>query len=150
MKTNGQLNSNTALDRQKTAAVATDVLRVVIPYTTPELTRTALHHAGTSTGLGVWVTLIDVQVVPFPCPMDQPPINKKYSQHRLEELLRETGLNGHTSVLYTRDLAQGFRQALGSNSLVILAGKKRWWPTRQKRLARDLSKAGHQVMLLQT
>jgi hypothetical protein len=51
-------------------------------------------------------------------------------------------------VLYARDWLEAFRKALEPKSLVILATKKRWWPTRQDKLARALAKAGHQVMLL--
>jgi hypothetical protein len=50
--------------------------------------------------------------------------------------------------LYTRDWLDGFRKALPPRSLVFLATKHRWWPTREKRLARALLKAGHHVMLL--
>jgi hypothetical protein len=50
--------------------------------------------------------------------------------------------------LYTRDWLDGFRHALPPRSLIVLATKHRWWPTREKRLARALLRAGHHVMLL--
>src|SRR6516165_6088260 len=55
--------------------MTTDVLWVVIPYTSPELTEAALRHAGACTDLNVHVSLVDIQVVPFPCPLDHPPID---------------------------------------------------------------------------
>jgi hypothetical protein len=124
------------------------VLRMVIPYMTPELTRAALRHAGVCSDLDVHVILVDIQVVPFSCPLDQPPIDKKFSERRLNELLRESGLPGRATVLYTRDWLEGFKRVLEPGSLVIMALKKRWWPTREEKLARMLIKAGHQVMLL--
>ena len=124
------------------------VLQVVIPFTTPELTCAALRHAGVCSDLDVHVVLVDVQVVPFPCPLEQPPVDQKFSRRRLAELLKETGLPGQAAVLYTRDWLEGFRQVLEPGSLVILATGKRWWPTREHKLARALIKAGHQVMLL--
>jgi hypothetical protein len=120
----------------------------VIPYTTPELTRAALRHAGVCTDLNVHVSLVDIQVVPFSCPLDQPPIDKEFSRRRLCNLFAQTGLLGRTDVLYARDWFEGFRRVLEPQSLVILATKKRWWRTREDKLARALLKAGHQVMLL--
>ena len=126
----------------------TGVLRAVIPYTTTELTEAALRHAGACSDLNVQVSLVDVQVVPFPCPLDQPPINEEFSRGRLRDLLGKSALPGRADVSYARDWLEGFRRVLEPQSLVILATRKRWWRTREDKLARALLKAGHQVMLL--
>jgi hypothetical protein len=128
--------------------MTTDVLWVVIPYTSPELTEAALRHAGACTDLNVHVSLVDIQVVPFPCPLDHPPIDKEFSRQRLCDLLAQSGLPGRADVLYARNWVEGFRRVLPAQSLVMLGGKKRWWPTREDKLARGLLKVGHQVMLL--
>src|ERR1700680_1290804 len=98
MKINYQANSIKVAPRRIDDAshyvqpeVTPGVLRVVIPYTTPELTQAALRHAGVCSDLNVQVSLVDVQVVPYPCAIDQPPINKKYSSSRLEKLFQESG-----------------------------------------------------------
>lgn len=124
------------------------VLCIVVPYTTPQLTRAALRHSAVCGDLDIQVCLVDVQVVPFPRPLDEPPIDKEFSERRLHDLFRESGLSGQISVLYARDLLEGYRRMLEPKSFVVLVTKKRWWPTRERRLARALSKAGHQVMLL--
>jgi hypothetical protein len=121
---------------------------MVVPFTTPELTRAALRHAGVCSDLDVHVALVDIQVVPFPCSLDLPPVDQKFSRRRLAELLKETNLPGRAAVLYTRDWLEGFKRVLEPGSLVVLATKRRWWPTREEKLARALIKAGHQVMLL--
>ena len=136
------------IDQRGPSGIGTGVLWVVIPFTTPELTRVALRHAGVCSDLDVHVALVDIQVVPFPCPLDQPPINREFSERRLQQLLKESRLPGHAAVLYTRDWLETFGKVLEPKSLVILATQKRWWPTRQQKLARALTKAGHQVMLL--
>src|SRR5262245_60445212 len=123
-------------------------LTVVIPYTTPELTKAALRHAGVCTDLNVHVSLVDIQIVPFPCPLDQPPIDKEFSEQRLRDLLMESQLPGSAEVLYARDWLDGFRRVLEPKSLVILGTKRRWLRTREEKLARALVNEGHQVMLL--
>jgi len=124
----------------------TSGLRVVVPYTTPELTRTALRHAAASGDLGIHVCLVDLQVIPFPAAESM--IDEEFSEHRLDELLKESGVPGIAVVFYTADWFQGFKKILQPESLVVLATKKTWWPTREKKLARMLRRAGHQVILL--
>jgi hypothetical protein len=136
------------IDQPRPSDVTTGVLWVVIPYTTPELTQAALRHAGVCTDLHVHVSLVDIQVVPFPCPLDQSPSDRESSEQRLRDLFGQSGLPGRTHVLYARDWLEGFRCVLEPHSLVILAAKKRWWRTREDKLSRALLKAGHHVMLL--
>ena len=136
------------LDRRSPSDTATSVLWAVIPYTTAELTRAALRHAGVCTDLNINVLLVDIQVVPFQCPVDHPPINKEFSDQRLRDLLDQSRLPGRTEVLYARDWFEGFRRVLEPESLVIFAAKNRWWRTREDKLACRLLKAGHHVMLL--
>jgi len=35
-------------------------------------------------------------------------------------------------------------------SIVILGGRKRWWPTKEERLARQLRRAGYEVLFKET
>jgi len=136
------------IDLQRSSDTTTSVLWVVIPYTTPELTKAALRHAGVCSDLYVHVSLVDIQIVPFPCPLDQAPINKEFSERRLRDLLTESQLPGSAEVLYARDWFDGFCRVLEPKSLVILGTKKRLWRTREEKLASALVKAGHQVLLL--
>jgi hypothetical protein len=136
------------IDYSRPADTSTGVLWIVVPYTKPELTKAALRHAGICTDLNVHISLVDVQVVPFPCPLNQPPINKEFSRNRLRDLFTQSGLLGKAEVLYARNWLEGFRSTLEPHSLVILASKKRWWRTREEKLADELQKAGHHVMLL--
>jgi hypothetical protein len=110
------------------------VLWVVVPYTTPELTRAALRHAAACSDLDIHVYLVDVQVVPSP--LDEPPIQHEFSEHRLCELLKESRLPGKSAVVYARNRLEGFTKLLEPDSLVILATKKHWWPTHEEKLAR--------------
>src|SRR2546425_12615349 len=120
MNRNSQLSDGKFAARQtayeeidrRTSEITTGLLWVVIPYTTPELTRAALRHAGVCSDLDAHVSLVDVQVVPFPCALDEPPINSEYSRRRLQELFNENRLPGRAAVLYTRDWLGSFCRAL--------------------------------------
>ena len=149
MSSNQQQIAYHEIDQRRVSDTATGVLWVAIPYTTAKLTLQALRHAGAGTDLNLHVSLVDIQVVPFPCPLDQPLIDRKFSERRLRNLFVQTNLPGTTGIVYARDRLEGYRQALAEASLVILATKKRWWRTREQKLARSLQKAGHHVMLLQ-
>ena len=140
--------SHQEIDRPRKPENPAGALSVIVPYTTPELTRAALRHAAVCTDLNVYACVVDVQVVPFPCPIDQPPINKDHSRRKLQDLLSESGLPGEVAVVYTRDWIEGYSRVLQEKSLVIVATRKRWWVTREMKLARGLTNAGHQVMLL--
>jgi hypothetical protein len=39
------------------------------------------------------------------------------------------------------------RQVLKPDSVVIVGGRKRWWPTREQKLATALRRDGHRVIL---
>ena len=89
-----QQTGHEQIDRLRRAGITTGVFWMVIPYTTPELTRAALRHAEVCSDLDVQISLVDIQVVPFPYPLDQPPINREFSEQRLRELLKQSGLPG--------------------------------------------------------
>jgi hypothetical protein len=49
-------------------------------------------------------------------------------------------------VYLCRDRAEVVRSVLKPHSLVVIGGNRRWWPTREKRLARQLRRSGHAVV----
>src|SRR5215475_13532441 len=128
------------------AAVAAD-LQLVIPHRTPQLTRAALNYAlGLANDLNVRVRLIDVHVVPYGVPLDEPTVDSNYLTRRIRNLARESTLPVSAEIVYARDWEQGLRRALRPGSLVLMAIKRSWWRTSDKRLAARLRKHGHQVM----
>src|SRR5690349_23673361 len=84
-------------------------LRVVVPYTTPELTRSALYHAAASGDLDIYVCLVDLQVIPSRA---EPTVDEQFSERRLDELLKESGVPGKRVVFYTANWFRGFRKIL--------------------------------------
>jgi hypothetical protein len=122
-------------------------LQVVIPHRTPKFTRTALKYAATLADcLNVRLRLIDVHVVPYGVPLDAPTVNPKHLERRLKSLAQESSLRISAEVVYARDWEQGFRRVLSPRSVVLIAIKRSWWRTSEKRLAARLRRLGHQVI----
>src|SRR6266568_1521721 len=122
-------------------------LQVVIPHRSPQLTRAALRYAvNLAKDLNVRLRLVDVYVVPYGVPLDEPPVNPKYLTRRIRTLAEESTLPVSAEVVYTRDWEQGLRRVLPPASLVLFAIIRSWWPTSEKRLAARLRRQGHQVI----
>ena len=122
-------------------------LQVVIPYRSPELTRSALKYAASfAADLNVRLRLIDVHVVPHGVQLDQPTVSPKHLVRRIRQLAQESALPISAEVIFARDWEQGFRRALAPGTLVLMAMKRSWWPNKDKRLAARLRNQGHQVI----
>jgi hypothetical protein len=123
-------------------------LDLVVPFTTPELTRAALDAANRmGAGLNAALRLIKVQVVPFPMDPDQSPVYTDFLTKQLEQfesaVLPTTG-----EIRLARDFEEGLEGTLGRDSIVILATPKRPWKTHTERLAGSLRRRGHKVVLV--
>ncbi len=124
-------------------------LRLVVPYTTRELTRSALQGAATlARGLRADLTLLAVQVVPFPCPLNRPTVDPEHLERELQALAKTSSLCTRILVVRARDRETGFSHALAPGSLVLVATKRWWWRTAEEQLARSLARAGHSVALV--
>jgi hypothetical protein len=121
-------------------------LDLVVPFTTPKLTRAALEEAQRlSTGLNAAIRVVRVQVVPYPLPIDQSPVYLGFLRQQVENLGSELEL--HADVRLARDFEPGLLSALNRDSVVVLASTKRPWPTRTERLAKKLRAKGYTVCL---
>jgi hypothetical protein len=124
-------------------------LSIVVPYTSVELTLTALRHAAVlSAGLNAAVRLIDAQVVPVQRPLSEPPVSREFQMNRLRMLAQESRLDIQVQIIYTRDRLECFRRMVEKGSLIVIAAGTSWWPTAEKKLARLLLKAGYDVVLV--
>lgn len=122
-------------------------LDLVIPFTTPELTRAALDAANRmGGGLNATLRLVKVQVVPFPLDLEQPPVYIDFLKDQLAQFESELPVAGE--VRLAREFEAGLEGTLGRESVVILATPRRPWRTRTERLAATLRRAGHKVVLV--
>lgn len=124
-------------------------LRLYVPYTSAEMTSAALQRAvRLAKDLTASVVLFAVHVVPFPLPLDRPDINVGFLEHRLYAMLRKTDMTAGIHITFARDQRLGWEEILPPHSLIVMASRKRWWPTPETKLARLLARAGHSVALL--
>jgi hypothetical protein len=129
------------------ATAAESELDLVVPFTDPVMTRAAVRAANRlGEGLGAALRLVRVQLVPFPCDLDQPPIPLDFLREQLRNFRSALPMQGE--VRLARDFQTGLVTTLRKDSTVILASKKRLWTTRTERLAAALRRAGYRTILV--
>lgn len=122
-------------------------LDFVVIFTGVDPTAAALRQAGAlACSLNARIILLVPQVVPYPLPLENPPMPIDFNERRLRALARESPVEIAVRVYLCRDRLQTLETALGPHSLVVLGGRKRWWPTEEKSLAKKLRRAGHDVI----
>ena len=127
-------------------------LEVNVIFTDPLTTAAALKSAEVmARGLGCRIHLRAVVSVPMELPLEQPMVPASFFERLLLDLVRELkseGCQPVVSVYLCRDRVKTLLKILRPNSLVVIGGRKRLWPTRESRTARTLQSAGHRVIFV--
>jgi hypothetical protein len=137
------------LVKESASAVAgTGLLDIVVPYTTPQLTRLALREAQELTSkLPSRIRVLRMLAVPYPLDLRNPPIALDILREQTRQVAR--GISADEIVLFlTRDPEETLLKTLRPGSIVVVASKKRWWRTAQERLQKMCERHGHQVALI--
>jgi hypothetical protein len=114
-------------------------------------TLAALKEAGDlASQLGARITLIVPEIVPYPIPLETPPVLVKFNEHRFRVIAHQSPIETHVQIYLCRDRLVALKSALKPGSIVVLGGPKRWWPTKDERLARDLRGAGYEMVFKET
>ena len=122
-------------------------LNIFVVFTSGPATMSALRKAGAlASRLGARVTLVIPQVVPYPLPLTSPPVLLDFSEARFREIARESPVETAVHLYLCRDSSETLRGVLKPHSLIVIGGRRRWWPTREERLAKKLRGAGHEVI----
>lgn len=124
------------------------MLSVTVLFTTVPETLNALQQAAElAFDLEARIRILILQVVPYPLPIDQPPVHPDFRLRQFRTLWKEKRIHTRVDIWLCRDARQCLQNALAPNSLVVIGKRRAWWPfTRARRLERDLYKAGHQVI----
>src|SRR5215472_6279230 len=124
-------------------------LNISVVFTSVPYTLAALKAAGSlSNRLAAQITLIVPQVVPHPLPLESPPVLLDWNERRLKVIAEESPVETKVNLYLCRDRLQTLNSVLAPHSLVVIGGPRRWWPTQEKKLARQLRRAGHEVVLV--
>jgi hypothetical protein len=126
-------------------------LNISVVFTSVLPTLAALKQAGAlANRLGAHLTLVVPQVVPMPLPLDHPPVRADWNENRFRVIASESPVPTAVQIYLCRDRWEALSSLLRPHSLVVLGGRKRWWPTSESRLAVKLRKAGHEVVFTET
>jgi hypothetical protein len=122
-------------------------LEISVIFTSIKTTREAITRASAlAVRLGARIALVAAQVVPYPLPLTSPPVSLKFQEDRFRELASESPVEARVQVYLCRDVLETLKKVLKPHSLVVIGGRKNGWPTREKHLARELCREGHEVV----
>jgi hypothetical protein len=126
--------------------VSTPSLEIVVLHTNPKETLGALKMAAElASGLAP-VRLLAIQTVPYPLSLEAPPVSTEFLENRFSKLASDAAVNASVEIRLGRDTGDVLESGLGPHSVVVIGGRRRWWPSATMRLARRLERSGHQVV----
>jgi hypothetical protein len=141
-----------AITRETLPGFASGPLEVNVIFTDLQPTAAALKFAQSfARELGAHIRLLAAIAVPVQLPLDEPAVSVAFWEETLRKLA--SPLHGDTfsptAHLYLcRDRLQALLQVLRPNSVVVIGGGRRWWPTAESRMAHALRSGGHRVILV--
>ena len=116
--------------------VHTDSVSVL--FTTEEETLAAAAVAAPlATAMAVPLTVIQFRTAPYPLFADA-----------FKQRLQAQGVDARVRVYLCRNSASVIPMAFRGHSLIVLGGRRRWWPTAAERWRRRLEAAGHLVLFV--
>jgi len=125
-------------------------LSVFVVFTSINWTLKALERAREiARPFGANIAVIAIQVVPYPLPLDRPPVSVDFVAKRFEERASELSERTKVSAYLCRDPLLALKRILNPNCPVVMGIRKRWWPTADERLARKLRRAGYDIILVE-
>jgi hypothetical protein len=126
-------------------------LTISVVFTSVNATLGALRTAAAlANRLHARITLVVPEVVSYPLPLDKPPVLHNWNRRRFHVLASKSPVETTVSFYLCRDRDETLARVLKPHSLVIIGGRKRWWPAAESRLASRLRKLGHEVILAET
>lgn len=143
-----------AVDRAGTApiehdrpAIRTDAVYVV--YTSIDETLTAVRVAGSfAKALGVPVSLVHIRAIPYALPVDRPVGISPIETDAFVARLRAESIEVNAREYLCRDRRSAIPAAFKPHSLIVVAGRRRWWRTQADFWRRALQAAGHYVVFV--
>ena len=127
-------------------------LEVNVIFTDPQATAAALKTAGSfARDIGACIRVRAAIAVPYALPLDKPLVSSGFIEELLSDLVCRLELDAFEPSVHLylcRDQVETLLQVLSPNSLVVIGGRKHWWPTAGRRMARALRSKGHRVVFI--
>ena len=116
--------------------------RVYVIFTDESGTKAALvAAAGLARGLDLSIELLAAQVVPYPLPLNEPPVSVGFTQRAMARLVFGLDADISVRILLCRDADETLRKAVGRETLVVIGRGK-------QRLARLLKSDGRRLIVI--
>jgi hypothetical protein len=115
-------------------------------------TSAALHAADSCAGgLEARIVLLVPHVVPYAQALEHPADSVGFVADRFRTLAWALGLEVTIRVCLCRPEHAALAPLIARDAVILVGGRiRRWWPTREQRLAGELIRAGHRVLFVQT
>ena len=122
-------------------------LEVVVIFTNTAGTLAALQTADRlAKRLDARLRLLLPYEVPYTLPLTKPAVPVGFLEGQLHALACKTPMEISAHIFLCRDKRRMLRQILKPQSLVVIGGRKRWWPTEEQRVVNLLKKGGYHVV----
>lgn len=130
-------------------------LEVVVLFTGVPATLLALRTAAQlAQGLHARIRLLAPQCVPYPLPLNKPPVSSEAMERRLQRLAMRSQLELATApavsvsveIVYCREVWDAVEARVRPQSVIVVGRRGGWWPKAEDRVAGKLRTAGHHVV----
>ena len=136
---------------QPTQVEADQQLNIAVVFTSVESTLAALKEAGNlASSLGARIKLVVPQVVPRPLPLETPPVLVEFNENRFRVMASESPVETSVQIYLCRDRFETLTSALKPGSSWSSAGRSDGGRQKMKLLARQLRRAGYEVLFKET
>jgi hypothetical protein len=128
---------------------APPALSVTVLDTSIHPTLWALRRAASlARDLGATIRILDVRAVPYPLPLNKPPADREVVARNIRTLADGQSIPTRIEICYGRDILDALLQSLSPSSIVLIGMKRTWWPSKERRWAKELSRHGHHVIFV--
>jgi hypothetical protein len=122
-------------------------LQVNVLYTTHSKTLAALRITSRlGAELGACPKVLLLYAVPYTLPLERPAVPAGFLEERIRALARESPTEITARIILCREPRRSLRQILRPHSVIVIGGRKGWWPSKEQRVAWRLSRDGHEVI----
>jgi hypothetical protein len=126
-------------------------LEITVIVTSFENTVAAVKQAGMLLqGLDGSISLVDAQSVHHALALERPPISPDFSRRKILAIAEESTVEIRAHIYWCRSRLETLAKVLRPGSPVVIGIRKRWWPSWENKLARQLQRLGHEVVALES